>query len=144
MATNWICNYAVVQVTLPGIANLGWKFWIIWAVICFAFIPITYLFYPETANRYEPLFPLLRRYLMRSIGLLRISIGSSRRALGLSFAATSSLCSCRDRLNSSRRTKGLLTQIWIAMRRDRIASRVSMWRSKRRFETPEDARIAHQ
>lgn len=45
-------NYMVVQVTLPGIDNLGWKFWIIWAVICFAFIPITYFFYPETANRY--------------------------------------------------------------------------------------------
>jgi hypothetical protein len=30
MATNWICNYAVVQATLPGIANLGYKFWIIW------------------------------------------------------------------------------------------------------------------
>jgi hypothetical protein len=41
----------VVQVTPPGIANLGWKFWIIWACICFSFIPITYLFYPETANR---------------------------------------------------------------------------------------------
>ncbi|OCL09725.1 sugar transporter STL1 [Glonium stellatum] len=51
MATNWIMNYMVVQVTLPGIDNLGWKFWIIWAVICFAFIPITYFFYPETANR---------------------------------------------------------------------------------------------
>jgi len=51
MATNWIMNYAVVQVTLPGIQNLGWKFWIIWAVICFSFIPITYFFYPETANR---------------------------------------------------------------------------------------------
>ncbi|KAK8211458.1 hypothetical protein M8818_003111 [Zalaria obscura] len=51
MATNWIMNYAVVQVTLPGISNLGYKFWIIWAVICFAFIPITYFFYPETANR---------------------------------------------------------------------------------------------
>lgn len=70
MATNWIMvspppflslsvnstrsqlqNYAVVQVTLPGISNLGYRFWIIWAVICFAFIPITYLFYPETANR---------------------------------------------------------------------------------------------
>lgn len=44
-------NYAVVQATLPGIDNLGYKFWIVWAVICFAFIPITYLFYPETANR---------------------------------------------------------------------------------------------
>ncbi|KAF2455814.1 sugar transporter STL1 [Lineolata rhizophorae] len=51
MATNWIMNYMVVQVTLPGIENLGWQFWIIWAVICFAFIPITYFFYPETANR---------------------------------------------------------------------------------------------
>lgn len=51
MSTNWICNYAVVQATLPGIENLGYKFWIIWAVICFAFIPITYFFYPETANR---------------------------------------------------------------------------------------------
>jgi len=51
MATNWILNYAVVQCTLPGVQNLGFRFWIIWAVICFAFIPITYLFYPETANR---------------------------------------------------------------------------------------------
>ncbi len=41
----------VVQVTPPGIANLGWKFWIIWAVICASFIPTTYFFYPETANR---------------------------------------------------------------------------------------------
>ncbi|KAK4554878.1 hypothetical protein LTR86_008026 [Recurvomyces mirabilis] len=51
MATNWICNYAVVQATLPGVQNLGYKFWIVWAVICAAFIPVTYLFYPETANR---------------------------------------------------------------------------------------------
>ncbi|KAJ4378406.1 hypothetical protein N0V86_006109 [Didymella sp. IMI 355093] len=51
MSTNWICNYAVVQATLPGIENLGYKFWIIWAVICFSFIPITYFLYPETANR---------------------------------------------------------------------------------------------
>ena len=41
----------VVQVTPPGVANLGWRFWVIWAVICFSFIPITYFFYPETANR---------------------------------------------------------------------------------------------
>jgi hypothetical protein len=27
------------------------RFWIIWAVICFSFIPTTYFFYPETANR---------------------------------------------------------------------------------------------
>lgn len=51
MATNWIMNYMVVQVTMPGINNLGWRFWIIWAVICAVFVPITYFFYPETANR---------------------------------------------------------------------------------------------
>jgi hypothetical protein len=51
MATNWICNYMVAQVTPPGIANLGYKFWIIWAVLCFSFIPITYFFYPETSHR---------------------------------------------------------------------------------------------
>ncbi|KAK3726075.1 hypothetical protein LTR37_000223 [Vermiconidia calcicola] len=51
MATNWICNYAVVQATLPGVKNLGYKFWIIWGVVCTLFIPITFLFYPETANR---------------------------------------------------------------------------------------------
>lgn len=51
MSTNWIMNYMVVQVTLPGIENLGYKFWIIWAVICAAFIPVTYFFYPETAGR---------------------------------------------------------------------------------------------
>lgn len=51
MATNWICNYMVAQVTPPGIANLGFRFWIIWAVICASFVPITYFFYPETANR---------------------------------------------------------------------------------------------
>lgn len=51
MATNWIMNYMVAQVTPPGIANLGYRFWIIWAVICASFIPTTYFFYPETANR---------------------------------------------------------------------------------------------
>ena len=44
-------NYMVAQITPPGVQNLGYRFWIIWAVICFSFVPITYLFYPETANR---------------------------------------------------------------------------------------------
>ncbi|KIW48354.1 uncharacterized protein PV06_00949 [Exophiala oligosperma] len=51
MSTNWIMNYMVAQVTPPGIANLGYRFWIIWAVLCASFIPTTYLLYPETANR---------------------------------------------------------------------------------------------
>lgn len=51
MATNWIMNYMVAQVTPPGIENLGYRFWIIWAIICASFIPTTFFFYPETANR---------------------------------------------------------------------------------------------
>ena len=44
-------NYMVAQVTPPGIENLGWKFWLIWMILCASFVPVTYLFYPETANR---------------------------------------------------------------------------------------------
>ncbi|KAI0125196.1 general substrate transporter [Xylariales sp. AK1849] len=51
MASNWIMNYMVAQITPPGIANLGWRFWLIWMVLCASFVPITYFFYPETANR---------------------------------------------------------------------------------------------
>jgi hypothetical protein len=50
-ATNWIVNFMVVEVTPPGIASLGWQFYIIWTVFNFAFIPTVYLFYPETAGR---------------------------------------------------------------------------------------------
>ncbi|KAH8895750.1 general substrate transporter [Thozetella sp. PMI_491] len=50
-ATNWIVNFLVVEITPPGISALGWKFYIIWTVFNFAFIPIVYLFYPETADR---------------------------------------------------------------------------------------------
>lgn len=52
--TRSIANHAslsVVQATIPGTENLGYRFWIIWAVICFSFVPITYFLYPETANR---------------------------------------------------------------------------------------------
>ncbi|KAK9458417.1 general substrate transporter [Dipodascopsis uninucleata] len=51
MATNWIMNYMVVQVTPPGVANLGWRFWIVWVSISSSFVVFTYLFYPETSHR---------------------------------------------------------------------------------------------
>jgi sugar porter (SP) family MFS transporter len=47
-ATNWITNYAIVQMTPPGIKNLGWKFWIVFTVFNAAFMPVIYFFYPET------------------------------------------------------------------------------------------------
>ncbi|RMJ22226.1 sugar transporter [Aspergillus sp. HF37] len=50
-ATNWALNFMVVEVTPIGIENLGWRFYIIWTVFNFCFVPIVYLFYPETANR---------------------------------------------------------------------------------------------
>ena len=49
-ATDWITNFAVVEVTPIGIQNLGWKFWIVWTVLNAAFLPILYLFYPETGK----------------------------------------------------------------------------------------------
>ncbi|KAH6903866.1 hexose carrier protein [Coprinopsis sp. MPI-PUGE-AT-0042] len=51
-ASNWISNYMVVQITPIGIANLGWRFYLIWVFFNAAFIPIIWLLYPETANRH--------------------------------------------------------------------------------------------
>ncbi|KAL9581981.1 MAG: hypothetical protein Q9212_003568 [Teloschistes hypoglaucus] len=50
-ATNWIFNFMVVEITPTGIQTLGWKFYIIWTVFNASFVPIVYLFYPETADR---------------------------------------------------------------------------------------------
>lgn len=50
-ATNWIFNFMVVEITPPGIESLHWRFYIIWTVFNFAFIPTVYFFYPETAGR---------------------------------------------------------------------------------------------
>lgn len=50
-ATNWLVNFMVVEITPPGIASLAWKFYIIWTIFNFSFIPIVYFLYPETAGR---------------------------------------------------------------------------------------------
>ncbi|KAI0966572.1 sugar transporter-domain-containing protein [Xylaria arbuscula] len=49
--TNWLTNFVVVEVTPIGIQNLGWRFYIIWAVINTVILPIIWAFFPETANR---------------------------------------------------------------------------------------------
>ncbi|KAI0838875.1 general substrate transporter [Hypoxylon sp. FL0890] len=49
--TNWITNFVVVEITPIGIQTLGWKFYIIWVITNALFLPIIWLFYPETANR---------------------------------------------------------------------------------------------
>ncbi|KAJ5097490.1 Major facilitator superfamily domain general substrate transporter [Penicillium angulare] len=50
-ATNWITNFAIVEITPIGIQSIGWKFWIVWTVLNAVFLPIIYFLYPETANR---------------------------------------------------------------------------------------------
>jgi len=47
-ACNWIINFMVVQVTPVGISNIGWKYYIIYAIFNACFVPIMYFFYPET------------------------------------------------------------------------------------------------
>lgn len=38
----------VVQITPPAIANIGWRTYIIFAVLNTAFLPVIYIFFPET------------------------------------------------------------------------------------------------
>lgn len=50
-ATNWAFNFMVVEITPIGIETLKWKFYIIWTVLNFSFVPIVYFFFPETSGR---------------------------------------------------------------------------------------------
>jgi hypothetical protein len=47
-ASNWIINYMIVQITPPAIKNIGWRTYIIFAVLNAVFVPIIYVFFPET------------------------------------------------------------------------------------------------
>lgn len=47
-ASNWICNYLIVQITPLAISNLGWRTYIIFAILNAFWVPIIYFFFPET------------------------------------------------------------------------------------------------
>ncbi|EPE05877.1 sugar transporter stl1 [Ophiostoma piceae UAMH 11346] len=47
-ASNWIFNYMIVQITPIALTNIGWRTYIIFAVLNTSFVPIVYLFFPET------------------------------------------------------------------------------------------------
>ena len=47
-AANWIWSFLVVQITPPAIANIGWRTYIIFAVLNATWVPIIYLLFPET------------------------------------------------------------------------------------------------
>ncbi|KAJ6099681.1 hypothetical protein N7467_001216 [Penicillium canescens] len=50
MVTNWLGVYVIVSVTPVGIENLGWKFYLVFAVTNFVFTPVCWYFYVETAG----------------------------------------------------------------------------------------------
>ncbi|KAJ5083938.1 hypothetical protein NUU61_008517 [Penicillium alfredii] len=50
-ATNWLAGFICTQFTPTGIANIGYRFYIIFAVFNLAFIAVVYFLYPETAYR---------------------------------------------------------------------------------------------
>lgn len=43
-----MCVFAVVQITPIAIDSINWHTFIIFAVMCFLWIPIVYCFFPET------------------------------------------------------------------------------------------------
>ncbi|CEF75734.1 unnamed protein product [Fusarium graminearum] len=47
-ASNWIFNYMIVQITPVSISNIGWRTYIIFAVLNAFFVPVIFLFFPET------------------------------------------------------------------------------------------------
>lgn len=47
-AVNWICNYIIVQITPPAISNIGWRTYVIFAILNATWVPIIYFFFPET------------------------------------------------------------------------------------------------
>ncbi|KAF2788472.1 putative MFS sugar transporter [Melanomma pulvis-pyrius CBS 109.77] len=50
-ASGWIWTYCVVQVTQPGIESLGYKYFIVWAVLCFVWFWVVFFCYPETKGK---------------------------------------------------------------------------------------------
>jgi len=48
---DFLGNFLVVEVTPDGVKNLGWKFYIVWAVLNLANAIIVWMFYPETGGQ---------------------------------------------------------------------------------------------
>ncbi|KAG8793463.1 hypothetical protein FRC12_002676 [Ceratobasidium sp. 428] len=47
-AVNWMCNYLVVLITPVSIRNIGYRTYIIFAVLNASFVPVIYFTFPET------------------------------------------------------------------------------------------------
>lgn len=49
--SNWLFNFTVVMITPVMVAHIGWGTYLLFAALNASFIPVIWLFYPETANR---------------------------------------------------------------------------------------------
>ncbi|EED12169.1 MFS sugar transporter, putative [Talaromyces stipitatus ATCC 10500] len=47
----WLFNFVVVEVTPTGFETIGYRYYIVWAVINFAIVATVYFFFPETNAR---------------------------------------------------------------------------------------------
>ena len=50
-ATNWLFGFVCTQFTPTAIANIGYRFYIIFAALNLLFLPVVYFLYPETMQR---------------------------------------------------------------------------------------------
>lgn len=50
-ASHWLSNFVIVYITPQAIDSFGYRLYILWALLNAVFVPITWLFYPETAGR---------------------------------------------------------------------------------------------
>ena len=51
VSLHWLSNFFIVYITPLAIDELGYRLYLIWAALNASFVPITWLFYPETARR---------------------------------------------------------------------------------------------
>ncbi|KAK9454001.1 putative hexose carrier protein [Dipodascopsis uninucleata] len=51
VTSQWVFTFLVVEVTPPMIENIGYKSYIIFAILNFLAVPTVYYFYPETSKR---------------------------------------------------------------------------------------------
>ena len=50
-ATNWLGGFVVTQFTKVGVDNLGWRFYLMFAVFVYSYFPVVMCLYPETSRR---------------------------------------------------------------------------------------------
>ncbi|OCF34420.1 hypothetical protein I317_03526 [Kwoniella heveanensis CBS 569] len=49
-SVHWIAAFTVALTTPIGFGSIGWRFYLVWAIVAFSIIPSVYFFYPETTG----------------------------------------------------------------------------------------------